>query len=74
MKKKIILLISAISVLVCMSVHAFEFTDVSGGDTILHSAIEDLCKFDIVDGYEDNTLRLSDNVTRAEFACMIYRS
>ena len=68
MKKKIILLISAISVLVCMSVHAFGFTDVSGGDTILRSAIEDLCQFDIVDGYEDNTFRPDNLVTRAEMS------
>ena len=25
-------------------------------------------------GYEDNTLRLNEEVTRAEFACMIYRA
>ncbi len=31
-------------------------------------------KSEIVKGYEDATLRLEENVTRAEFACMLYRA
>lgn len=30
-------------------------------------------QYNIIKGYEDKTLRLTQNVTRAEFACMIYR-
>lgn len=30
-------------------------------------------KYNIIQGYGDGTLRLTQNVTRAEFACMIYR-
>jgi len=31
-------------------------------------------EYGIINGYEDNTLRLDNEVTRAEFCCMIYRA
>ncbi len=68
MKKKTILLVSAILVLICMNVQVFGFTDVDSEDKKLYSAIEDLRNFNIVDGYEDNTFKPDKLVTRAEMS------
>ncbi len=68
MKRRIILILSAILVLTCVSAYAFPFKDVAVTDSKIYSAIEDLHKLNIVDGYEDNTFRAQNFVTRAEMS------
>ncbi len=68
MKKRVILFVSAILILTCMSgMCAFAFTDIDSQNE-LYNVTEDLRKLDIVLGYEDNTFRPESNVTRAEMA------
>ncbi len=56
-----------------------QFTDVSddieyGYENYMKNSIIAAIENGIVFGYEDNTLRLEEEVTRAEFACMLYRA
>lgn len=56
-----------------------QFTDVSddieyGYENYMKNSIIAAIENGIVFGYEDNTLRLDAEVTRAEFACMLYRA
>lgn len=68
MKKRVILFVSAMLILTCMSgMCAFAFTDIESNNA-LYTTAEDLSKLGIVAGYEDNTFRPENNVTRAEMS------
>ncbi len=53
--------------------NADDFTDTTGLSTVQKSAVNYTVKNGIIAGYEDNTMRPWDAITRAEFATMICR-
>jgi len=78
-KQKIVLFISALAIIVLVSgfvstivLAAWPFVDVSPGDWFYTSA-KWLYDNGITTGYEDNTYRPNNNVTRAEMAAFLHR-
>ncbi len=49
------------------------YTDVSE-ESDIYSAVQELSSFDILKGYEDNTFRPTDNITRAEMCAVVCRA
>ena len=73
MKKRAILFVSAILILTCISgMCAFAFTDIESNNA-LYTTAEDLSKLGIVAGYEDNTFRPENNVSRVEMTALCRR-
>ena len=66
MKKIILSIITAISLVINISVYAFN--DVDEKNQILKSSADSLCILNVINGYEDGTFRPNDFITRAEFA------
>ena len=75
MTKKLITAVLCASVTLSTIATATEktYSDVDTNNTTLISALDNLHKFDIVEGYGDGTFKPDNNVTRAEFAVMTRR-
>ena len=72
MKKTLgLLLVTLMCLLSFSTVFAATFTDVDGHWA--ESSIERWTEEEVVNGYEDNTFKPENNVTRAEFVAMIVR-
>lgn len=65
--KKLILVILVI--LTMLNTVAFAYTDVS--NELLLTKLNDLSKYNIINGYEDGTFRPNNSITRAEFSKII---
>ena len=65
--KKIIKLTALIITLATISINAMAFSDI-GEEERLNNAVDKLVDMGIIDGYDDDTFRPENEVTRAEFA------
>ncbi len=68
MKK--ILSVCLVLSLVLVSVNAVAYTD-TGDDAALIKAADELSELDVLNGYDDNTIRPQNNITRAETAQLL---
>ena len=62
-------LILSILILMMFNTVAYAYTDVS--DEVLSTKLNDLSKYNIINGYEDGTFRPDNSITRAEFSKII---
>ena len=72
MKKTLALFTSALTMIMA-SFNAMAYSDVSNSSTA-YEAIETLSVLDILTGFEDNTFKPEDKVTRAQMAAIICRA
>lgn len=66
--RKIACTLTAVTMmLLAHNVFAQSFTDVNT-DNVIYESVEDLTNLEILSGYEDGTIRLNNNISRAEFS------